>query len=249
MSGETPAAEHETEKERVDRELIEFLNEVRVVLPGVQVLFAFLLTLPFTGTFKTITGYERTPTSIAFFSTALAAVLMITPTSFHRLRFRKGDKEQIIRTSQPVDPRRRSSAWRSRWSSVVWLVSELLFSDDVANIIGVARALIVIALWFALPLPRRFGTGEDGARRRLPDALRPTTSSGTSPSRNGCWPRPPTDGADLAALPEYLEFMGPAGRRRRGRVADPRAGDRSPRGRRSRAIDVGAGRRRARGRR
>ena len=88
MTHETPPAEHETEKERVDRELIEFLNEVRVVLPGVQVLFASLLTLPFTGTFKTIDGAERTAYTIAFFATALAVALMITPSSFHRLRFR-----------------------------------------------------------------------------------------------------------------------------------------------------------------
>ena len=159
MSGETPAAEHETEKERVDRELIEFLNEVRVVLPGVQVLFAFLLTLPFTGTFKTITGYELFAYSLAFFSTALAAVLMITPTSFHRLRFRKGDKEQIIRTSN-----------RLILAGIVCLGSRdglgglarlraRVHRTTSRTLIAIASALIVIALWFALPLQRRFRHG------------------------------------------------------------------------------------------
>ena len=185
MSGETPAAENETEKERVDRELIEFLNEVRVVLPGVQVLFAFLLTLPFTGTFKTITGYERFAYILAFFSTALAAVLMITPTSFHRLRFRKGDKEQIIRTSNRLILAG-IVCLGVAIVSVVWLVSELVFTNDVANAIAFASARIVIALWFALPLQRRVRPG--CGRCASPSArCAPTTmSSGTSPSPSGC---------------------------------------------------------------
>ncbi len=158
MSDETPGAEHETEKERVDRELIEFLNEVRIVLPGVQVLFAFLLTLPFTGEFGTIDGPERTAYAIAFFSTALAAVLMITPTSFHRLRFRKGDKEQIIRTSGRLILAAIVCLGVSM-VAVVWLVADILFSDGVARLIGAASAVIVVTLWFAMPLRRRFVHG------------------------------------------------------------------------------------------
>jgi hypothetical protein len=158
MSGETPPAEHETEKERVDRELIEFLNEVRVVLPGVQVLFAFLLTLPFTGEFKDIDGAERTAYAIAFFSTALAAALMITPTAFHRLRFRKGDKEQIIRTSGRLILAA-IVCLAVAMVSVVWLVADILFSAGAARLIGVASAVIVVSLWFALPLRRRFVHG------------------------------------------------------------------------------------------
>ena len=158
MSGETPPAEHETEKERVDRELIEFLNEVRLVLPGVQVLFAFLLTLPFTGEFDRIDGAERTAYAIAFFSTALAAALMITPTSFHRLRFRKGDKEQIMRTSGRLILAA-IVCLAVAMVSVVWLVADFLFSTTVARLIGVASAVIVVSLWFALPLRRRFVHG------------------------------------------------------------------------------------------
>ena len=139
MTHETPPAEHETEKERVDRELIEFLNEVRVVLPGVQVLFAFLLTLPFTGTFKTIDGAERTAYTIAFFATALAVALMITPSSFHRLRFRKGDKEQVLRTSNRLLLAGIASL-AVAMTAVVWLVAELLFREAVANAIRRSRA-------------------------------------------------------------------------------------------------------------
>ncbi|MET0800954.1 MAG: DUF6328 family protein [Actinomycetota bacterium] len=155
MSDETPTPGNETEKERLDRELIEFLNEVRVVLPGVQVLFAFLLTLPFAGRFETITGVERVAYLVAFFATALATVLMITPTSFHRLRFRKGDKDAILRTSN----------WLVlagivclgvAMVAVVWLVAELVFDSSTAIVIAIVSAVIVAALWFALPLSRRF---------------------------------------------------------------------------------------------
>lgn len=155
MSDETPTPGNETEKERLDRELIEFLNEVRVVLPGVQVLFAFLLTLPFAGRFETITGVERVAYLVAFFATALATVLMITPTSFHRLRFRKGDKDAILRTSN----------WLVlagivclgvAMVAVVWLVAELVFASITAIVIAIVSAVIVAALWFALPLSRRF---------------------------------------------------------------------------------------------
>jgi Family of unknown function (DUF6328) len=156
---ESPTPEHETDKERVDRELIEFLNEVRVVLPGVQVLFAFLLTVPFTGTFGEIDGQERAAYIIAFFSTAIAAVLMITPSSFHRLRFRKGDKEAILRMSSRLILAGIASL-SVAMTAVVWLVSELLFSQAIANAIGVVTAVVVVSLWFVLPLLRRFAGRE-----------------------------------------------------------------------------------------
>jgi phosphatidylserine synthase len=158
MSDETPTSAGETEKERVDRELIEFLNEVRVVLPGVQVLFAFLLTLPFASTFDQIDGAERVAYIVAFFATAFSAVLMITPSSFHRLRFRKGDKEEILRTSNRLVLAGIVSLGVAM-VAVVWLVAELVFTPTIANVIGIASALVLISLWFALPLSRRFVEG------------------------------------------------------------------------------------------
>ncbi|HWC70006.1 MAG TPA: DUF6328 family protein [Actinomycetota bacterium] len=155
MSDETPTPAQETEKERVDRELIEFLNEVRVVLPGVQVLFAFLLTLPFTGTFRDIDGAERVAYEVAFFATALSAVLMITPTAFHRLRFRKGDKETILRTSNRL-VLAGIVCLGVAIVAVVWLVAELVFTPSIANVVGIVSALVVAALWFVLPFSRRF---------------------------------------------------------------------------------------------
>jgi Family of unknown function (DUF6328) len=89
----------EDEKQRLDRELIELLNELRVVLPGVQVLFAFLLILPFSKGFAQVTESERVVYIAAVFCTTLATVLLTAPSSYHRLRFREHLKEQLIETS------------------------------------------------------------------------------------------------------------------------------------------------------
>lgn len=155
---ETPTAEHETDKERVDRELIEFLNEVRVVLPGVQVLFAFLLTVPFTGAFAKIDGGERLAYMVAFFFTALSVVLMITPTPLHRLQFRQGDKEGFLRTSNQL-VLAGIACLAVATAAVVWLVAQILFTSGLATVTGAVAAGIVVMLWFVVPLVTRFSDG------------------------------------------------------------------------------------------
>jgi hypothetical protein len=145
----------ESAKERVDRELIEFLNEVRVVLPGVQVLFAFLLTLPFTGRFGSLDDTQRVAYQIAFYATAFAAVLMISPTALHRLRFRRGDKENILLVSNRLILLG-LVALAIGMVATVWLVSELLFEQGMGNAIAVIALFVVLGLWFLLPLSRRF---------------------------------------------------------------------------------------------
>ena len=123
-SDETPTPEHENEKERVDRELIEFLNEVRVVLPGVQVLFAFLLTVPFTTIFdKDVDGGGRIAYIVAFFFTALAAALMITPTPCIVCSSAQGDKEGFLRTSNQLILAG-IACLAVAMVAVVWLVAE-----------------------------------------------------------------------------------------------------------------------------
>ena len=87
----------EDRKERVDRELIELLNEVRVALPGVQVLFAFLLTLPFTQRFVDLSDRQEWVFVTALLLSALSAALLIAPTAHHRLSFRRGTKESMLR--------------------------------------------------------------------------------------------------------------------------------------------------------
>src|SRR5437588_7891756 len=84
---------------RLNRELIELLNELRVGLPGVQVLFAFLLTVPFTQRFSRLDSIQRDIYFLAVLSTALASAFLIAPSAYHRLRWRQRDKERMLETS------------------------------------------------------------------------------------------------------------------------------------------------------
>ena len=89
----------ETHEERVNRELIELLNELRVALPGVQVLFAFLLAVPFSQRFAETTELQRDTYMAALLSTLAGSVFLIAPTAYHRIRFRDRDKEALLRIS------------------------------------------------------------------------------------------------------------------------------------------------------
>lgn len=86
----------ESKKERIDRELLELLQELRVAIPGVQVLFAFLLTIPFSQGFSKLNGTERGFFGLCLILAALATALLIAPTSSHRLNFRAGNKEWLL---------------------------------------------------------------------------------------------------------------------------------------------------------
>src|SRR3954468_5668489 len=90
---------NETPKQRHDRELIELLNELRVALPGVQVLFAFLLAVPFAQGWQKTTAFQRDVFFVAFLATAIASALLIAPSAYHRLRWRVEDKGRIVRIS------------------------------------------------------------------------------------------------------------------------------------------------------
>src|SRR3954467_8380812 len=96
--------EEKRSDEDLDRELIELLNELRVVLPGVQVLFAFLLAVPFANGWTGVTELQRDVFFVAFIATAASSILLIAPSSYHRLRWREGDKEQMLRTSNRLPP-------------------------------------------------------------------------------------------------------------------------------------------------
>jgi hypothetical protein len=146
MSAETHrdsgAQPGESEKERIDRELMELLQELRVAIPGVQVLFAFLLTIPFSQGFSKLTGLEKNVFAASLLLSAAATALLIAPTSFHRLHFRAGNKKRMLFTSN-----RLAIAGllllASAISSSVFVALSAVF--DVG--FGVA-ALIGAVLWF-----------------------------------------------------------------------------------------------------
>jgi len=102
----------EERDERLNRELIELLNELRVALPGVQVLFAFLLVLPFQRRFGELGPGDRAVYFTAFLCTALASALLIAPSAYHRLRFREHDKDHMLRPRTGSRSSARSSSRR-----------------------------------------------------------------------------------------------------------------------------------------
>jgi hypothetical protein len=92
----TALARGETPEEVLDRNLAELLQEMRVVITGVQVLFAFLLTLPFSARFDELRGFGTTVYAVTLLSIASATLVLIAPVSFHRTLFRRRRKEQLV---------------------------------------------------------------------------------------------------------------------------------------------------------
>jgi hypothetical protein len=148
----------ESHAERLDRELIELLNEIRVLLPGVQVLFAFLLTAPFASGFERVTEFQRDLYAVCLLSALAATVCLVAPTSYHRIRFRERDKEALLQISNRLIIAGSALLAVSMTCSVL-LVGDYLFSRTVAVVATVLTALAFASLWYVLPLARR---GADG---------------------------------------------------------------------------------------
>jgi hypothetical protein len=152
----------ESQKERVSRELIELLNELRVALPGVQVLFAFLLAVPFSQGFTDATGFQKDLFFATLGMTTLSAVLLIAPSAYHRINFRSHDKERLLLIS-------------NRWAIgglaalsvamvfAVVLIADYLYKGPMPIIAGVVSAGFFAYFWFAFPLARAHDRKRDGA--------------------------------------------------------------------------------------
>src|ERR1700710_109790 len=87
------------EQEKRDRQLLELLNELRVALPGVQILFAFLLTVPFSVRFEKLTSFQRTDYFVTLLATTFSAACLIAPSAAHRLRFHKHDRGWLVESA------------------------------------------------------------------------------------------------------------------------------------------------------
>jgi hypothetical protein len=141
----------ETPKERANRELIELLNELRVVLPGVTVLFAFLLAVPFAKGWATVTRFQRDVFVVAFLATGVAIAFLTAPSSYHRLRFRHGDKEGMVRVGNRLALAGIAASAVSL-EAVVLLVMDYVVSLAAAIVATVCLAALVLGLWYALPV-------------------------------------------------------------------------------------------------
>jgi hypothetical protein len=144
----------EDRKERVDRELIELLNELRVALPGVQVLFAFLLVLPFQQAFADSSPEDQAVYTLALLLTALAAALLIAPSMYHRLNFRRGQKQQMLFDANKLMVAG-IIATAAAIACSVYLVIDVIHGGTAAAIATVATLVVYGALWLGLPFARR----------------------------------------------------------------------------------------------
>jgi hypothetical protein len=147
-------SEPSRDKDELDRELIELLNELRVVLPGVQVLFAFLLAVPFANGWKRVTHFQRDVFFFAFLCTTVATILLIAPSIYHRLRWRQHDKENVLTTANRLTIG--GSAFLAlAMIAVVLLITDLLFSFWWAILATCLVALGFGWFWYGLALVRR----------------------------------------------------------------------------------------------
>jgi hypothetical protein len=144
----------ESKDERLDRELIELLNELRVALPGVQVLFAFLLAVPFTQRFESLTGAQKDVFFVAFLCTAVATALLIAPSAYHRLRWREHDKEHMLQLSNRLAIAG-TVFLAAAIVAVVYLVTDLIFGLAATLVATLLAAVLFGWLWYGLPLVRR----------------------------------------------------------------------------------------------
>lgn len=154
MSGDARTQDDETGKERVDRELLELLNELRVALPGVQVLFAFLLAVPFAAGWAKVTEFQKDLFFFTLCSTAISTAFLIAPSAYHRFHFRNQEKERLLRTANKLMLVGLFFLLVSMVAVVV-LIADVLYSGSTVLVAGLCTAALFLGLWAVLPLWRR----------------------------------------------------------------------------------------------
>ncbi|MCW3067923.1 MAG: hypothetical protein JWL67_548 [Solirubrobacterales bacterium] len=144
----------ESEAERINRNLTELLGELRVAIPGVQVLFAFLLTVPFSQRFASVGPFERDVYLVTLLLTAIASALLIAPSAYHRIEFRLGDRPHIV-----VVAHRLTLAGFAflalAMTGAVLLITRYLFSVTTTIVVVSLVFAMFATLWCLLPLGRR----------------------------------------------------------------------------------------------
>jgi membrane-associated HD superfamily phosphohydrolase len=149
-----PSGRDESEDARLDRNLGELLQELRVALPGVQVLFAFLLAVPFQRNFTEITPFEKKVYFFTLLCTALSAALLIAPSSYHRITFRLQQKRELVFLANRFTIAGLIFLALAMTGAIV-LISDVLYGGIVTVVTGIAAASTFAILWYGLPLRRR----------------------------------------------------------------------------------------------
>lgn len=152
----------ETRTERLDRELHEMIEELRALIPGAEVLFGFLLAIRFTGQFKELGSTLEAVYYGTLMSTAIALVLMLAPSCFHRIRFRDGDKEMLLRKGN------REAIAGTGFLAVgitgaIFIITDLLFGRPAAIVVAAAFFAFAAWRWWIVAIAREMQDAGDSA--------------------------------------------------------------------------------------
>jgi Family of unknown function (DUF6328) len=146
------------EYERSERQMAELLQELRVALPGVQILFAFLLTVPFAQGFERVTNFQKDLFFATLLCTAISTACFIAPTATHRLRFHKRDRKYVIESANTLIIVGLAFLALAIIGAVT-LITDFLFDGALRWIWPALIAIIIAVLWFARPLARSDSSG------------------------------------------------------------------------------------------
>ncbi len=148
------AARDERPAERLDRNTIELLNELRLAGTGIQVMFAFLLVVPFQHGWSSVDGFERTVYFVTLLFVAVAAFLLMAPPIHHRILFRHGEKRFLISVANYVAIAGMVCLGIG-FVGILLLISDVVIGGAAPGAVAAGAALFIGGLWFVLPLIRR----------------------------------------------------------------------------------------------
>ena len=163
----------ETAAERLDRNTIELLNELRIAGTGIQVIFGFLLIVPFNTGWRRVSPFGHTVYYVTLLCVALSSVLLIAPSVQHRILFRQGEKEYLIETANRL-ALIGTAFLALGFTGILVLVSDVVANGVGAVIVGAVAAIGIGVLWFGVPLARlraqrRYPPPDDGGEKASPD--------------------------------------------------------------------------------
>jgi amino acid permease len=164
----------ETEKQRWDRNFGDLLQELRVAQTGVQILFAFLLTLPFSSGFPKTTQFQKDTYIFALITAAFATAMIISPVAFHRALFRQGRKPELVRYAHRMATGGLAFMLIAMVSSVL-LITDYLLSRWAAVIVTAITGAFFLTFWAGLPFARRnWGEEEESEDLYQEEVAEPT---------------------------------------------------------------------------
>ena len=161
MPAEKSRIKHETEKQRWDRNFADLLQELRVAQTGIQILFAFLLTLPFSSGFPKVTQFQKDTYVVALLAAAGATAMIIAPVAFHRALFRQGRKPELVRYAHGMATGGLAFLLISLVSCIL-LITDFILDRPIAFLFTGLAALFFLTFWAAIPWLRRNWADEDG---------------------------------------------------------------------------------------